>query len=109
MVGRSVLWERVAGRLGRARESFRRAMPRVALAAVALFLLRLFVRDTSLYRDTPFGLLGPFTFFVCACVVLYFGLKLAVRLKRMLLWRVRRRLVVTYLFVGLTPIVLLLA
>ncbi len=101
--------ERVAVLLGRARELFRRAMPRVALAAGALFLLRLFVRDTSLYRDTPFGLLGPVTFAVCAGVVLYFGLKLAVRLKRMLLWKVRRRLIVTYLFIGLTPVVLLLA
>ncbi|MBV9928089.1 MAG: SpoIIE family protein phosphatase [Acidobacteria bacterium] len=96
-------------KFARARESFRRAMPRVALAAVALFLLRLFLRDTSLYRNTPLGLLGPVTFVVCACVILYFGLKLAVRLKRMLLWKVRRRLIVTYLFVGLTPVVLLLA
>jgi sigma-B regulation protein RsbU (phosphoserine phosphatase) len=95
--------------LARARERFRRAMPRVALAAAGLFLLRLFVRDTSLYRDTPLGLLGPFTFFVCAAVLLYFGLKLAVRLKRKLLWRVRRRLIITYLFAGLTPVVLLLA
>lgn len=109
MGGRSRMSERVAGLFARARESFRRAMPRVALAAVALFLLRLFVRDTSLYQDTPFGLLGPFTFVVCACVLLYFGLKLAVRLKRKLLWRVRRRLIITYLFVGLTPVVLLLA
>ena len=99
----------VAGLFARARESFRRAMPRVALAAVALFLLRLFVRDTSLYKETPLGLLGPLTFFVCAAVLLYFGLKLAVRLKRRLLWKVRRRLVITYLFIGLTPVVLLLA
>src|SRR5215204_5112010 len=109
MGGGSGASERVAGRLARAREWFRRAMPRVALAAVALFLLRLFVRDTSLYRDTPFGLLGPVTFLVCAAVLLYFGLKLAVRLKRKLLWKVRRRLIITYLFVGLTPVVLLLA
>jgi sigma-B regulation protein RsbU (phosphoserine phosphatase) len=109
MGGSSGRWERAAGLFWRARESFRRAMPRVALAAFALFLLRLFIRDTSLYKETPLGLLGPVTFFVCACVILYFGLKLAVRLKRRLLWKVRRRLVVTYLFVGLTPIVLLLA
>jgi sigma-B regulation protein RsbU (phosphoserine phosphatase) len=108
MGGRSGVFERAAGLFARARESFRRAMPRVALAAAALFLLRLFVRDTSLYKDTPFGLLGPVTFIVCAGVVLYFSLKLAVRLKRKLLWRVRRRLIITYLFVGLTPVVLLL-
>ncbi|HEX8556802.1 MAG TPA: SpoIIE family protein phosphatase [Pyrinomonadaceae bacterium] len=98
-----------AERLARAREWFRRAMPRLAAAAGALFLLRLFVRDTSLYRETPFGLLGPLTFFACAAVLLYYGLKLLVRLKRRLLWRVRRRLIITYLFVGLTPVVLLLA
>lgn len=109
MGGRSRVSERVAVWLGRAREWFRRAMPRVALAAVALFLLRLFVRDTSLYKNTPLGLLGPVTLFMCAAVVLYFGLKLAVRLKRKLLWKVRRRLIITYLFVGLTPVVLLLA
>src|SRR5215207_8256018 len=109
MGGSSGASERVTWRLARAREWFRRAMPRAALAAVALFLLRLFVRDTSLYQDTPFGLLGPVTFIMCAAVLLYFGLKLAVRLKRKLLWKVRRRLVITYLFVGLTPVVLLLA
>src|SRR5215207_8160109 len=109
MGGSSGASERVTWRLARAREWFRRAMPRAALAAVALFLLRLFVRDTSLYQDTPFGLLGPVTFIMCAAVLLYFGLKLAVRLKRKLLWKVRRRLIITYLFVGLTPVVLLLA
>ena len=109
MGGGSGASEGVAGRLACAREWFRRAMPRVALAAVALFVLRLFVRDTSFYQNTPFGLLGPVTLFVCAAVLLYFGLKLAVRLKRKLLWRVRRRLIITYLFIGLTPVVLLLA
>ncbi|MFL6332235.1 MAG: PP2C family protein-serine/threonine phosphatase [Pyrinomonadaceae bacterium] len=109
MAGGSGASRRLGVRLARARESFRRAMPHVALAALTLFLLRLFVRDTSLYQNTPVGLLGPVTFVVGAAVVLYFGLKLAVRLKRMLLWKVRRRLVVTYLFVGLTPVVLLLA
>lgn len=109
MAGGSGASRRLGLRLARAREWFRRAMPRVALGAVALFLLRLFVRDTSLYRNTPLGLFGPFTLLLCAVVALYFGLKLAVRLKRKLLWKVRRRLVVTYLFVGLTPVVLLLA
>src|SRR5215216_2409380 len=76
---------RWAERLAGAREWFRRAMPRVALAAGALFLLRLFVRDTPLYKDTALGLLGPVTFCVVSAVVLYYGLKLLVRLKRMLL------------------------
>ena len=106
MVGRG---QSISDIFAETRELFRRAMPHVALAAVALFLLRLFIRDTSLYRETPLGLLGPLTFLLCVGVVLYFGLKLAVRLKRKLLWKVRRRLVVTYLFVGLTPVVLMLA
>jgi sigma-B regulation protein RsbU (phosphoserine phosphatase) len=94
--------------LSRVREWLRRVMPRVALAAVALFLLRLLIRDTSLYRNTVVGLLGPLTFLAVAATVIYYGLKLLVRLKRRLLWRVRRRLIITYLFVGLTPVVLLL-
>jgi sigma-B regulation protein RsbU (phosphoserine phosphatase) len=101
--------ERFAEGFAWARERLRRAMPRVALAAGALFLLRLLVRDTAVYKDTAVGLLGPLTFLACATVILYYGLKLLVRLKRALLWRVRRRLIITYLFVGLTPVVLLLA
>jgi serine phosphatase RsbU (regulator of sigma subunit) len=101
--------DRFAEGLESAREWLRRVMPRVALAAVALFLLRLFVRDTAVYRATPLRLLGPLTLVACVAVVLYYGVKLLVRLKRMLLWRVRRRLAITYLFVGLTPVVLLLA
>jgi sigma-B regulation protein RsbU (phosphoserine phosphatase) len=101
--------ERSAEAFARARGWLRRAMPRAALAAGALFLLRLLVRDTATYKETAVGLLGPLTFLACAAVVLYYGLKLLVRLKRRLLWRVRRRLVITYLFVGLTPVVLLVA
>lgn len=83
-------------------------MPKVALAAAALFVLRLLIVNTYLYRETFVGLLGPLTFIAVSATLLYYGLKLLVRLKRKLLWRVRRRLIITYLFVGLTPIVLLL-
>ncbi|MDT5294422.1 MAG: phosphoserine phosphatase RsbU/P [Acidobacteriota bacterium] len=100
--------DRFAEALARAREWFRRLMPRVALAAGALFLVRLLVRDTWLYRSTSFGLLGPLTIFAVAATILYYGLKSLVRLKRLMLWKVRRRLIITYLFVGLTPVVLLL-
>ncbi len=100
--------DRFAERLARVREWLRLAMPRVALGAGALFLLRLFVRDTEVYQNTAVGLLGPIVFLACAAVLLYYGAKILVRLKRALLWRVRRRLIITYLFVGLTPVVLLL-
>jgi phosphoserine phosphatase RsbU/P len=85
----------------------RRAMPRVALAAVILFVVRWFLAGTELYRTTPLGLLGTLTALAVTATLVYYGARLLLRLKRMLLWRVRRRLVITYLFVGLTPIVLL--
>jgi sigma-B regulation protein RsbU (phosphoserine phosphatase) len=100
--------ERFAEKLAVAREWLRRLMPRVALAAVALYILRLLIRDTWLYRETPLGLVGTLTLFAVCSTVAYYALKLAVRVKRKLLWRVRRRLIITYLFIGLTPIVLLL-
>src|SRR3954469_22269249 len=100
--------ERAADAFFRAREWTRRVMPRVALAAGVLYILRLLLRDTSIYKETPLRLIGPLTFFAVCAVLVYYGLKILVRLKRKLLWRVRRRLIITYLFVGLTPVVLLL-
>jgi phosphoserine phosphatase RsbU/P len=85
----------------------RRAMPRVALAAVVLFVVRWLLAGTELYRTTPLGLLGQLTALAVSATAVYYGARVLLRLKRMLLWRVRRRLVITYLFVGLTPIVLL--
>lgn len=100
--------DRLAEQSAVAREWLRRVMPRVAVAAVVLFVLRLFVRDTSLYRETPLRFLGLLTLLAACATLLYYGVKVLVRLKRLLLWRVRRRLIITYLFVGVTPIVLLL-
>jgi sigma-B regulation protein RsbU (phosphoserine phosphatase) len=100
--------DRFAEALARAREWLRRVMPRVAVAAVALYVLRLLIAGTWLYRNTPVRLVGLLTFLAVCATVLYYGLKILVRLKRLLLWRVRRRLIITYLFVGLTPVVLLL-
>src|SRR5215213_10968298 len=101
--------ERAADAFARAREWTRRVMPRVAIAASVLYVLRLLLRDTDLYKNTPLGLIGPLTFLAVCAALVYYGLKILVRLKRKLLWRVRRRLIITYLFVGLTPVVLLLA
>src|SRR5215212_3131873 len=100
--------ERAAEAFARAREWTRRVMPRVAIAAGVLYVLRLLLRDTDVYKSTPLGLIGTLTFLAVCAVVVYYGLKVLVRLKRKLLWRVRRRLIITYLFVGLTPVVLLL-
>lgn len=87
----------------------RRVMPRVALAASALFVLRLLFGRTALYDNRYFGSLLSFITVSIICItLLYYGFKGLRWLKQRLLWRVRRRLVVTYLFVGLTPIVLLI-
>jgi sigma-B regulation protein RsbU (phosphoserine phosphatase) len=100
--------ERAADAFASAREWTRRVIPRVAVAAGVLYILRLLLRNTAVYHDTPLGLIGPLTFIAVCTVLVYYGLKILVRLKRKLLWRVRRRLIITYLFVGLTPVVLLL-
>src|SRR5256886_14722473 len=100
--------DRFAEALAVVREWLRRVMPRVAVAAVALYVLRQLIAGTWAYRNTPLGLVGVLTFCAVCATVFYYGVKILVRLKRMLLWRVRRRLIITYLFVGLTPIVLLL-
>ena len=98
-----------AGRAQRAARAWlRRVMPRVAAAALALLLLRLFFGETFLYNG---GFVGPVlrlvTTLAVALAAVYYGLRALLWLKRTLLWRVRRRLVITYLFVGLTPLVLL--
>lgn len=86
----------------------RRVMPRVAIAAAIMLIARMILSRTFLFGDNA---LGGFLEFVSSCLIfitaLYYGLKVLRWMKRRLLWRVRRRLIVTYLFVGLTPIILL--
>lgn len=92
----------------RVRAWLRRVMPRVAIVAFALLILRLFFGRTWLYGENFFGAcFGLLTFTAIFFTLLYYVSKSLLWLKRRLLWRVRRRLVVTYLFIGLTPIVLL--
>jgi phosphoserine phosphatase RsbU/P len=99
-------WQRT---FGHTRELLRRVMPRVAMAAALAFSLWLLVRNNSFYRSLFVGRAFGFITFILVCFTLvYYSLKGLRWLKRRLLWRVRRRLVITYLFVGLTPIVLLL-
>ncbi len=99
-------------RLGRAfagaRLWLRRVMPRVAVGAAALLVLWLLFGETSFYRQSAVGSILLYLT-VCAVVLtcVYYGLKALRWLKRKLLWRVRRRLVITYLFIGLTPIILM--
>jgi sigma-B regulation protein RsbU (phosphoserine phosphatase) len=92
----------------RTRDWLRVVMPHVAAAAAALFILKWLFGQTRLYGDNLIGgTLELVTFLVITFTTLYYCFKGLRWLKRRLLWRVRRRLVITYLFVGLTPIVLL--
>lgn len=90
------------------RRWLRGVMPRVGYAAVLLFCVWLLVHESSFYQENAVaGLFGFMTFLFVMAALGYYGPKGFLWLKRRLLWRVRRRLIVTYLFVGLTPIVLL--
>jgi sigma-B regulation protein RsbU (phosphoserine phosphatase) len=83
-------------------------MPRVAIVAGGLVVLNLLFGNSWLFGENAVGVvLSLLTFCSVFVTVVYYLLKALVWLKRRLLWRVRRRLVVTYLFIGLTPIVLL--
>ncbi|HEX8921286.1 MAG TPA: HAMP domain-containing protein, partial [Pyrinomonadaceae bacterium] len=86
----------------------RRVMPRVAIFAGMLLALWLLFGDTQVFRQTFVGsVFGSLTFWSALLTCIYYGLRALRWLKRKLLWRVRRRLVITYLFVGLTPIILM--
>ncbi|MDX6712494.1 MAG: phosphoserine phosphatase RsbU/P [Blastocatellia bacterium] len=86
----------------------RRVMPTIAMIGMAMFVVWLGVRKTAVYREFPiFGIYGFATACLCCFTAIYYSARGIRWLKRRLLWRVRRRLLITYLFVGVTPIVLL--
>src|SRR5688572_403611 len=82
-------------------------MPRVAIVAAALFVVRLLLTNTPVGASSIGIVIRAVTVLAVGFTVAYYGLKILVRLKQVLLWRVRRRLIITYLFVGLTPIILM--
>ncbi|MCA1613988.1 MAG: SpoIIE family protein phosphatase [Acidobacteria bacterium] len=92
-----------------ARLWLRRVMPRVAIAAAVVVAVRLLADDFGLPLGGALDAVLRAAFVLVYLTLLYYGFKALRWLKRRLLWRVRRRLVITYLFVGLTPIVLLAA
>lgn len=100
--------ERTDGAATRVRAWLRRVMPRVAVAAATLFVVGLLFGNTRFYEEHAVGIiLQLLTLLVVPPTVVYYGLRALRWAKGRLLWRVRRRLTITYLFIGLTPIVLL--
>jgi sigma-B regulation protein RsbU (phosphoserine phosphatase) len=93
----------------RARAWLRRVMPHVALAAALVVLAWVVVKRTGLHRVWAVALFFDVAFIAVYLAAVYYGARALRWLKNRLLWRVRHRLVVTYLFVGLTPVVLLIA
>ncbi|HXH28390.1 MAG TPA: hypothetical protein VNL37_05055, partial [Candidatus Polarisedimenticolia bacterium] len=83
---------------------------RLAFLALGLLVLRLAAGAAGIHAGrTLTALLSAAVFVTVALTVLgYLGRWLAWSWRR-LLWRVRSRLVITYLFVGLTPILLMAA
>jgi len=94
--------------LAKAQLRLRRVMPYVAIASGLLLIVWLLFGDKDFFRSSfPGSLLGYLTFWTVLLTGIYYAVKGLHWLKRKLLWRVRRRLVITYLFVGLTPIILM--
>ena len=94
--------------LAQTRNLLRLVMPQVAAAATIFLVVWVFVRNSRVYQTSSLSwLFGLITSLLLFLTITYFGLKILHWLERRLLWRVRRRLVITFLLIGLTPIVLL--
>jgi sigma-B regulation protein RsbU (phosphoserine phosphatase) len=91
-----------------ARAWLRRVMPRAGVAAAALFVVWLLIHNSRFYREGIAGRLFTVALLFIYFTAAYYGFTGLRWLKRRVMWRVRRRLIITYLFVGLTPIVLLI-
>jgi sigma-B regulation protein RsbU (phosphoserine phosphatase) len=86
----------------------RRVMPRVAIAAGVLIVVQATLGGQAFIAEGFLGnVLGLATAATILLTFFYYGYRLLRRVTDVLLWRVRRRLIVTYLFIGITPIVLL--
>ena len=66
----------------------------------------LWISGPTVRISAPAGLLDTATTIVIAALLAYLIIQLAFKLQRRLLWRVRRRLVLSYVFMGLIPVVL---
>ena len=86
----------------------RRVMPRAGVLSAALFAVWLLIHNSRFYREGITGQLFTIALLLIYFTAAYYGFIGLRWLKRRLMWRVRRRLIITYLFVGLTPIVLLI-
>jgi len=88
-------------------------LPAGKLALIAWYLLGLDVllfliqRAVSLWKPVSGADLGGWVTFLSVVVILLFAVAAFRWLKARLLWRLRNRLIVTYIFIGVIPVVLL--
>jgi sigma-B regulation protein RsbU (phosphoserine phosphatase) len=92
----------------RTRAWLRGVMPRAGAASAALFVVWLLIHNSRFYREGVAGQVFKVALLLVYFTAAYYAVIGLRWLKRRVMWRVRRRLVITYLFVGLTPIVLLI-
>ena len=89
-------------------------MPASRLARIAWYLLGLdlflfLLQKLFAWWNLSFGQsLGGWVIFLSLIVILLFTILAYRWLKQRLLWRLRNRLIVTYVFIGVTPVVLLI-
>jgi sigma-B regulation protein RsbU (phosphoserine phosphatase) len=62
----------------------------------------------AIFRPSPASMLGGWASFI-SFVFVFFGLLMGLRwVRRKLMWRLRNRLIVTYMFIGVIPVILLI-
>jgi sigma-B regulation protein RsbU (phosphoserine phosphatase) len=90
----------------RVRAFWRRVTPLdlICFTAVLLYVLSRFLRDFGV--SIPFG--GPLVFLFVISLV-YFAFRLTPWVRNKLLWSLRNRLIVAYLFIAVVPVTLLLS
>jgi sigma-B regulation protein RsbU (phosphoserine phosphatase) len=98
------LWLEEKGLLPKGRLAF------ITWYFIGLDILLFLLQKLATLLHKPFGnYLGPWIVFLSLVVIVLFCVITARRLSSKLLWRLRNRLIVTYVFIGVIPIVLLLA
>lgn len=77
---------------------------------LGLDILLFVVEKTALLFHKPFGkYLAPWIVFLSLLVIAFFFVMASRRLSSKLLWSLRNRLIVTYVFIGIIPVVLLIS
>src|SRR5204862_4842515 len=87
-----------------------RTLPgRLVVGGVAVRLLLVVVAAAAAPLPAVFGVLDTLAGLAIASGAAYFVVRLFIAAKRRLLWRVRRKLILSYIFVGFIPAILIVA